>query len=72
MLRNLITFAIGIPGLWLTILVFGWIVSGQIALLGLSVNREMKPWQFWLWILVFGTGCCAIFGAALLVFVGLI
>jgi hypothetical protein len=58
--RSLLTLLVAVPTLWFTIQVFGSIVSGDIALLGLRVNREKSAIAFWIWIVVLGTICCAL------------
>ena len=47
MLRNILTLLAGVPALWLSIYVFGWIVTGDIELLWLRVKREGHEWRFW-------------------------
>ena len=58
--RSLLTLLVAIPSLWLTIQVFGSIVSGDLALAGLRVNREKNAAAFWIWIVVLGTICCGL------------
>lgn len=69
MLRNLLTFGIGSMGLWLSIMVFGWIVSGDISIAGYHVNREQQALRFWLSIFILALLCCAVFGVALAIFI---
>ena len=59
-MRTLLTLLLAIPTLWFTIQVFGSIVSGDIALIGLRVNRERTALKFWALISVLGTICCAL------------
>ncbi len=70
MLRNLATLLIGLPALWLSIQIFGWIVSGDIHAAGFSVKREESAVRFWLAIVLLAAGCCALLGLALAAFVG--
>jgi hypothetical protein len=58
--RILLTLLVAVPTLWLTIQVFGSIVSGDLALAGLRVNRDKSGVAFWIWVVVLGTICCAL------------
>ena len=71
-MRNLLTLLFGIPALWLSIYVFGWIVLGDIALLGLKVHREGNDARFWLTIVALALVCFALFGVAIGIFLGVI
>ncbi len=70
MVRTLLLLLAALPGLWLYLAVFGWIVSGDIAFADVSIKREEKPGRFWLCILLFALVCLAIFGVALAFYVG--
>ncbi len=70
MYRNLLTLAVALPALWLSIQVFGWIVSGDIALGGKLIRRENGAGKFWASITLLGLICCALFGVALAILIG--
>ena len=72
MLRNIAMLAIGLPALWLSIEVFGWIVTGNIQLPGLHVQRDAGALKFWFAIMVLAVVCCGLFGLAMAFFLGLI
>jgi hypothetical protein len=68
--RNLLTILVTVPALWLSIQVFGWIVSGDISLAGALIRREVGPAKFWASITMLAIVCLALFGVALAIFVG--
>ena len=72
MIRNLVAFIAAIPSLWLSIQVFGSIVSGDIDWTGVKLKREERPVPFWAAIIFLALVCCAVFGAVLAIFVGAI
>jgi hypothetical protein len=71
-MRNIAMLAIGLPALWLSIQVFGWIVSGDIALPGLRIQRDADATKFWIAITILALICCALFGLASAFFLGLL
>ena len=72
MLRNIITLLVALPTLWLSIYVFGWIVTGDIELPGLRVNRDAAAVRFWATIMALALLCCILFGVAIAIFLNLV
>ncbi len=72
MLRNILTLLVALPALWLSIQVFGSIVTGEIAFTGFDIKRDGGAARFWLAVVALALLCCVLFGAALAVFVGVI
>ena len=72
MIRTIAMLAIGLPAFWLSIQVFGWIVSGDIELPLLRIQREAGAIKFWIAIVVLGIVCCALLGLAMGFFLGVI
>lgn len=72
MLRNVLTLVILAPSLWLATYVFAWIVTGDIELPGLKVNRDAGALRFWTTIVALALVCCILFGIAIAFFLGLI
>jgi hypothetical protein len=72
MIRNIAMLAIGLPALWLSIQIFGWIVSGDIELPGVRVQRDAGAVKFWIAIVILAIVCCAMFGLATAFFLGLL
>lgn len=70
MLRLLLTLLIGAPSLWLSILVFGWIVSGDMDLLVLKAKRDESAGGFWAGIVLLGVMSMIGLLAAMLVLLG--
>jgi len=64
-MRVLLSLLVGGFFLWLTIWVFGWIVSGDIADVGVRIRRDDGALKFWLAIVFFSAVACAGLGAAM-------
>ena len=72
MLRTLFTLVVLLPTLWLAIYVFSWIVTGEVEIPGLRVNRDANAVRFWATIMALALLCCILFGVAIVMFLGLL
>ena len=70
MMRTLIVIATALPGFWLTLMVFAWIISGDIHLPALKLNRDQKPLLFWMMIVLPGCVSMLVLGIALAIHMG--
>jgi len=67
--HSILALVAALPAIWLSIQVFGWIVSGDVLIWRFNVKREEAAGRFWLAITMLGFFCCALFGLALAIFV---
>ena len=71
MLRTVVTLVVLLPTLWLATYVFSWIVTGDVEIPGLKVNREANGIRFWATIVALALLCCILFGVAIALFLGM-
>ena len=71
MLRTVVTLVVLLPTLWLAVYVFSWIVTGEVEIPGLRVNRDVSGVRFWATIMALALLCCILFGVAILLFLGM-
>ncbi|HYG74483.1 MAG TPA: hypothetical protein VEK08_05715 [Planctomycetota bacterium] len=64
-MRTSLALLVGAFFLWLSIWVFGWIVSGDIADVGVRIRRDDTPVKFWAGIVFFSAVACAGLGLAM-------
>lgn len=67
-MRLFLTLFAGGFSLWFSVQIFGWIVSGDVAVASFHVRRDDGASKFWLWVTLLALLCCAFFGVTLALF----